>query len=81
MFNLHPGGIHWGGFIIFADCGERDCLVGGHSRVEFASVFTFKTCGEVPCGSCTLVSSVVVEWGVVEGLWVEEKGKRCWNSE
>jgi len=46
-----------------ADCGERGCLVGRRRRVEFASLFAFQALGvEVPCGSCTLVRPVAVEW-------------------
>ena len=63
MFNLHPGEILWGSFLVAACCGQ-DCLVVGIGRVEFASFFAFETFGvEMHCGTCVPVSSVVVERG------------------
>ena len=64
MFNLHPGEILRGSFLIVAACCGQDCVVVGLGIIEFASLFAFETFGvEVPCGTCVLVSSVVVESG------------------
>jgi len=78
IFNLHPGKILWSSFIIVADCCEQDCLVGSIGIVEFASLFAFETFSvEVPCGTCVLASSVVVERGRSEWYrgFVSRRGK------